>query len=336
MTSTLDEDFQSVITVDSKAGGSSGTRGRTNLSRTVVESETGMLNLVKLANATQTGALSTNSEGIANSLKRDVASMEVPRKPRSKRSTTVVRLPGFTFQKLPDLLSLDEDGVRQSDDEEANPKDDCLVKSDSTVDVPRKLKNHISPKRVVVRDVETLPLEDNDRRFFVKNPRRQKPTTSLQVVNELFQEEYSSMSTIISETPKRKQRVKKAKMGRPRKARIQNAPIRGSTKKRSLRSVIQSCLRKRRGGTKRQKLSEGSRPQRVQRQQKMVYTQYHHSMRQLKDNPSLRFDKDVWNCPIITHLLTQKLIKVGDSVELLSERADPLFHGWFTSRGEKS
>lgn len=333
MTSTLGEDFQSVITVDSKASGSFGTRGRTNLSRTVVESETGMLNLVKLANATPTGALSTNDEGIVNSLKRDIVSMEVPRRPRSKRSTTVVRLPGFTFQKLPDLLSIDEDDVGQSDDDEAKTKDNCVEKSDSIVDVPRKFKMHISPKRVVVPDVETQPLEDTDKRFFVKNPRRPKPTTSLQVVNELFQEEYSSMSTI-SETPKRKRRVKKAKMGRPRKARAINALIQGTTKKRSLRSVIQSCLRKRRGRSKRQKLSEGSRPQLVQRRQKMVYTQYHHSMRQLKDDPSLRFDNDVWNCSTVAYLLTQKLIKVGDSVELLSDTADPLFHGWFTSRGK--
>eukprot|EP00210_Caulerpa_lentillifera_P007432 g7103.t1 len=304
-----------------------------SVSRTVVESDLGMVNLVKLANAKP---LNDTDEGTGNSLKRDVVSMEVPRKPRSKRSTTVVRVPGFTFQKLPSLLSTEEKPGQSfeelpSETRAKETQDDSVAKSASVL-LDRKLKLHVTPKRVAVTDVEDKQVDETDKRFYTRTARRARRTTSFYLVDELFQEDYSSPSSA-SETPKRVRRSKKALTGRQRKMRRQTRTPYATSKKRSLRTIVQSCLRKQRGGVNRQKSFDRTKPERTRRQHKRVYTQYHHSIRKMNDEPSLRFDKDVWSCQTVTYLLSHKLVNVGDTVELLSKEADPVLIGWFTSRG---
>jgi len=338
----LDSDFQSFVAVNTtqeNADGNSGSRGGTNMTGTVVEDDARMVNLMTFANTSLSTQPNEKGGRMANSTEKILVSSETSRRTRGTCAPTVISVPGFAFQKLPDLFPAEEQPPKLDDEiyHETTTNDATLESTEKreSVEVHRKLKMRISPKRVVVPDVETSNLDDSDRRFHLRHPRRAKQAASLQVVEELLQEEYSSTSTTSDTPQKRKRRNKKAKLGKQRKTKRQNASPQESVKKRSLRSVIQKCLRRRRGGTKRQLPSDGSRPQQLQTQNKTVNTQHRNPTRQPADDHSLRFDKDMWNCPIVTHLLTNKLINVGDTVELLSKDADPLFHGWFTTRGKK-
>lgn len=306
-----------------------------------MEDDARMLNLMTLANTSLSRQLNnSNKEGrIANSQERILVSSETSRRTRGTRAPTVISVPGFSFQNLPDLFPAEDQPPKLVEEvnQETSTNDATLESTDKreSAGIHRKLKMRISPKRVVVSDVESRNLDESDRRFHLRHPRREKQAASLQVVGELLQEEYSSISTTSDTQPKRKRRNKKTKLGRPRKTRRQDTSPQEAVKKRSLRSVIQKCLRKRRGGTKRQLASDGSRPQQLKTQNKTVNIQHGNPTKVLADDHSLRFDKDMWNCPIVTDLLTKKLVNLGDTVELLSKEADPLFHGWFTTRGKK-
>eukprot|EP00210_Caulerpa_lentillifera_P005920 g5660.t1 len=337
VTSPGGDDFRSITTITERPTKESKTHTslrRMIRRRTPTEIDTGILNSTHY-----TKSVERDEEGRCNvkSLKRDVASMEVPRRQRSKRSTTVVRLPGFTIQKLPFLLPSEYTSEEQCDEVESIKE---FTEKSELFRVYQRSKTHMTPERVLVPDMENKHLEHSDSQFSIRTTRRPRANSFLQVATELFEKEHSSPSSA-SEAPKRRRRrrkIKKAptKTSRRRRKGMQKrtkAPT-GLVKKRSLRSIIQSCLRKQRGGSRMLKVSDRDKLRKPLKQRKTVnFNQYHHSIRKLNDVSSISFDKNVRSCPTVTYLLTQKLIHVGDIVELLSEEAEPMFHGWFTSRG---
>lgn len=246
----------------------------------------------------------------------DIFSIDVPRRPRSKRNTTVVKLGSFNFRDLPSLYNsktlsatpLQAATTHVTADEKTRRK------------APRKPKSDAAPQRVVFDEGESQGQTRRPRR--IKKPRP--------VIGEgLFASGAEFEELFSSEREAECSAAYKNERGRNyQKRSVIKSCKREGVRKRSLRSVIDGCLRQQRR-RKTSRLVDAYRP----RAGGSTLSSHRSLQGQPLENTSLP-EAEPDCCPTISCLLKKGAIEAGECVELIPINSNLTIHGWVTHRGD--
>lgn len=245
----------------------------------------------------------------------DVLAMEVPRRPRSKRNTTVVKLANFSFRDLPALYN----GGTQSQETPASKPPVAAVGENGEEKVrrkaPRKPKSDAAPQRVVFDDAPGI------RRGLPRKSRMRTQTglllaTSIDKDDAFFTEDLEFTPWRVTEKRRPYQRRTLGKTSK-----------RDGGRKRSLRAIIDNCVQQRQTRNV-QALPAAFKPM---TDSPMVIPQRSHQ--EFRTEAMLTAAAHVDCCPTVSCLLTKGVLQAGDYVELVPVDSKLTIHGWVTHRG---
>ena len=303
------------------------------------------MRLVEASEQTKGEVQTGDKEIKKHSTVADIFSMEIPRRPRSKRSTTVVKLMNFSFRDLPSLLDKKTMSRRQRPSsaqlqQKSEEKDEEKIPRKA----PRKPKSDATPQRIVFEQNGT----SRERR-----QRRRRPSCGLPSETEFTDDMRDDANR--SRFVNKRARVNtihtrgRAKIERERISKKTKQD--DSHKKRSLRSVIDRCQKEEKSRTTTTTATtsvEKEPPPPTELVNETISSPTPPPESDVVDpspSPSLSPpptpeetapEDDIHPdcCPTVADLLQKGLVRVGDYVNLNSANSDLMIEGWITCRGK--
>ena len=270
----------------------------------------------------------------------DIFSMKIPRRPRSKRSTTVVKLMNFSFRDLPSLLDKKTMSRRQrlsstQLQQKSEEKDEEKIPRKA----PRKPKSDATPQRIVFEQNGT----SRERR-----QRRRRPSCGMPSETEFTDD----MRDDASRSRFENKRARLNTIHTRGRAKIERERISKKTKqddshkKRSLRSVIDRCQKEEKSRTTTTTATtsvEKEAPPSTELVNEIISSPTSPPESDVVDPPptpdaTTTPEDDIHPdcCPIVSDLLRKGLVRAGDYVNLNSANSDLMIEGWITCRGTDS
>jgi len=236
----------------------------------------------------------------------DVFALDVPRRPRSKRNTTVLKLANFTFRDLPSMYN----GQSQSTEAPARETQEKTWRK-----APRKPKSDAAPQRIVVEDIL-------GQRRHTRKPRAATRNGLLLSASIDSDEPFLTDKDLEFLGSTKSERIQPVQ----RKA-ICKADRKDGMRKRSLRVIIDKCVRQQRSKnppTPSPVVKPRCEvPQLIPPRRQQTFSP--------EEVPTAGMHMDC--CPTISCLLMKGALRAGDYVELITLDSNLTIRGWVTHRG---